>query len=144
MSSPAKISRVLVGVDFDEASASALKMAGVHEIDRLFFARCGMKPAWRSFDFAIDIMTALNRFSILGAAALLMLAAVSIAMAQTTSSGQQGSPMYDVKTETRLRSTWDQRPTSPRKGARLRKATCWRSSVLESPSTRNLSSSRSR
>lgn len=29
MSSPAKISRVLVGVDFDEASASALKMAGV-------------------------------------------------------------------------------------------------------------------
>jgi nucleotide-binding universal stress UspA family protein len=29
MSSPAKIVRVLVGVDFDEASASALKMAGV-------------------------------------------------------------------------------------------------------------------
>ena len=29
MSSPAKISRVLVGVDFDDASASALKMAGV-------------------------------------------------------------------------------------------------------------------
>jgi nucleotide-binding universal stress UspA family protein len=29
MSAPAKISRVLVGVDFDEASTSALKMAGV-------------------------------------------------------------------------------------------------------------------
>jgi nucleotide-binding universal stress UspA family protein len=29
MSSPAKISHVLVGVDFDDASASALKMAGV-------------------------------------------------------------------------------------------------------------------
>jgi nucleotide-binding universal stress UspA family protein len=29
MSSPAKISRVLVGVDFDDASASALKMAGL-------------------------------------------------------------------------------------------------------------------
>jgi nucleotide-binding universal stress UspA family protein len=29
MSSPAKISRVLVGADFDDASASALKMAGV-------------------------------------------------------------------------------------------------------------------
>ena len=33
MSPVAKISRVLVGVDFDEASASALKMAGVLAVD---------------------------------------------------------------------------------------------------------------
>lgn len=26
-----------------------------HEIDRLFFARCRMEPAWSSFDFAVDI-----------------------------------------------------------------------------------------
>lgn len=50
-------------------------------------------------------MTALKRFSILGVAALLMVGAVSIAIAQTTSSGQQGSPMYDVKTETTIKGT---------------------------------------
>ena len=26
-----------------------------HEIDRLFFARCRMEPAWRSVDFTVDI-----------------------------------------------------------------------------------------
>lgn len=50
-------------------------------------------------------MTALKRFSIVGAAALVMVGAVSIAMAQTTASGQQGSPMYDVKTETTIKGT---------------------------------------
>ena len=52
-------------------------------------------------------MTALKRFAIVGAAALLMVGPVSIAMAQTASSGQHGSPMYDVKTETTIRGTVD-------------------------------------
>ena len=32
-----------------------------HEIDRLFFARCRMEPAWRSFDFAVDISDTFER-----------------------------------------------------------------------------------
>ena len=34
---------------------SALEGTEPHEIDRLFFARCRMEPAWQSFDFAVDI-----------------------------------------------------------------------------------------
>jgi hypothetical protein len=32
-----------------------------HEIDRLFFARCRMEPAWRSFDFAVNISETFER-----------------------------------------------------------------------------------
>ena len=32
-----------------------------HEIDRLFFARCRMEPAWSSFDFAVDISETFER-----------------------------------------------------------------------------------
>lgn len=51
------------------------------------------------------IMTALKRFSIVGTAAWLMVGAVTIAMAQTTPSGQRGSPMYDLKAETTITGT---------------------------------------
>ena len=38
-----------------KGAESALEGTEPHEIDRLFFARCRMEPAWRSFDFAVDI-----------------------------------------------------------------------------------------
>ena len=36
-------------------AVGALEGTVPHEIDRLFFARCRMEPAWSSFDFAVDI-----------------------------------------------------------------------------------------
>ena len=48
-------------------------------------------------------MASLKRLSILGAAILLTVSAVSVVMAQTGTGG--GSPMYDVKTETTIRGT---------------------------------------
>jgi hypothetical protein len=50
-------------------------------------------------------MTSLKRLSILAAATLLTIGAVSVVMAQTTGTGRQASPMYDVKTETTIRGT---------------------------------------
>ena len=67
-------------------------------------------------------MTTLKRFSIVGAAALLMVGAVSIAMAQTTPSGQQGSPMYDVKTETTIKGTVESVDTIPGMGGQGRRS----------------------
>jgi hypothetical protein len=67
-------------------------------------------------------MTALKQLSILGAAALLMAGAVSIAMAQTTGSEQQGSPMYDVKTETTIQGTVESVETVAGTGGRARRA----------------------
>ena len=67
-------------------------------------------------------MTALNRFSIVAAAALLMVGAVSIAMAQTTPGGQQASPMYDVKTETPIKGTVESVETITGTGGRGRQA----------------------
>lgn len=67
-------------------------------------------------------MTALKRFSIVAAAALLVVGAVSIGMAQTTSGGQQGSPMYDVKTETTIRGTVESVETITGTGGRGRRA----------------------
>ena len=50
-------------------------------------------------------MTSVKRWSILGAAALLVIGAVSVLMAQTPGTGQASSPMYDVKTETTIKGT---------------------------------------
>lgn len=38
-----------------KGAESALDGTEPHEIERLSFARCRMEPAWRSFDFAVDI-----------------------------------------------------------------------------------------
>src|SRR5512138_4023887 len=54
-----------------------------------------------------DIMISLKQFSLLGAAASLVLGTVSVVMAQTAASGQPGSPMYDAKTETTITGTVD-------------------------------------
>jgi hypothetical protein len=67
-------------------------------------------------------MTALKRFSIVAAAALLMVGAVSIAMARTTPGGQQGSPTYDVKTETTIKGTVESVETITGTGGRGRRA----------------------
>jgi LmbE family N-acetylglucosaminyl deacetylase len=42
---------------WDEVKGNEGALAGTepHEIERLFFARCRMEPAWSSFDFAVDI-----------------------------------------------------------------------------------------
>jgi LmbE family N-acetylglucosaminyl deacetylase len=42
---------------WDEVGAAGhvLDGTGPHEIDRLFYARCRMEPAWPSFDFAVDV-----------------------------------------------------------------------------------------
>ena len=42
---------------WDEVNGAAAALEGTepHEIDRLFFARCRMEPAWSSVDFAVDI-----------------------------------------------------------------------------------------
>jgi hypothetical protein len=50
-------------------------------------------------------MTSPVRFSSLGTVALLVVGAVSVAMAQTTGRGQPGPPTYDVKTETTINGT---------------------------------------
>jgi LmbE family N-acetylglucosaminyl deacetylase len=38
-----------------KGAEGALDGTDPHEIERLFFARCRMEPAWPSFDFAVDI-----------------------------------------------------------------------------------------
>jgi bacillithiol biosynthesis deacetylase BshB1 len=38
-----------------EGAADALDGTSPHDIERLFFARCRMEPAWPAFDFAVDI-----------------------------------------------------------------------------------------
>ena len=50
-------------------------------------------------------MTRRKRVSILGAAALLLISAVSVGMAQTPGPGRGASPMYDVKTEMTIKGT---------------------------------------
>ena len=42
---------------WDEVAGAEQALDGTspHEIDRLFFARCRMEPAWPAFDFAVDI-----------------------------------------------------------------------------------------
>jgi hypothetical protein len=50
-------------------------------------------------------MTPRKRVSILGAAALLLISAVSVGMAQTPGPGRGASPMYDVKTEMTIKGT---------------------------------------
>ena len=49
-------------------------------------------------------MTLLKRLSI-GAAALLVIGVVSPVLSQTSGTGQQASPMYDLKTETTIKGT---------------------------------------
>src|SRR5688572_12785285 len=51
------------------------------------------------------IMTSRKRWSILGAAPLLVIGAVSVLMAQTPGTGRGASPMYDAKTETTIKGT---------------------------------------
>jgi bacillithiol biosynthesis deacetylase BshB1 len=48
---------------WDEVNGASAALAGTepHEIDRLFFARCRMEPAWSSFDFTVDISDAYDR-----------------------------------------------------------------------------------
>ena len=67
-------------------------------------------------------MTALKRFSILGAAALLIVGAVSVAIAQMPGSGQRGAPMYDIKTETTINGTVESVETVTGTGGRGRHA----------------------
>lgn len=62
-------------------------------------------------------MTLLKRLSI-GAAVLLVIGAVSVVLAQTTGSGQQASPMYDVKTETTITGTIESVQAITEMGAR--------------------------
>jgi N-acetylglucosamine malate deacetylase 1 len=42
---------------WDEVNGASGAIEGTepHEIDRLFFARCRMEPAWRSVDFTVDV-----------------------------------------------------------------------------------------
>jgi LmbE family N-acetylglucosaminyl deacetylase len=42
---------------WDEVNGAPAAIEGTepHEIDRLFFARCRMEPAWRSVHFTVDI-----------------------------------------------------------------------------------------
>ena len=48
---------------WDEVNGASATLAGTepHEIDRLFFARCRMEPAWSSFDFIVDISDSYER-----------------------------------------------------------------------------------
>ena len=48
---------------WDEVNGAAATIEGTepHEIDRLFFARCRMEPAWRSVDFTVDISESYER-----------------------------------------------------------------------------------
>jgi hypothetical protein len=68
-----------------------------------------------------DVMVLLKRLSI-GAAALLVIGAVSVVLAQTSGTGQQASPMYDVKTETMIKGTVESVETVAGMGARGRGA----------------------
>ena len=65
-------------------------------------------------------MASLKRLSVVAAAALLTVAAVSVVMAQTGSSGT--SPMYDVKTETTIKGTVESVDTVTGTGGRGRHA----------------------
>ncbi len=66
-------------------------------------------------------MTSFRRLSILAAAALLAIGAVSVVMAQTTGTGRQASPMYDVKTETTIKGTVESVEIVTGKGGRGRR-----------------------
>ena len=66
-------------------------------------------------------MTSLTRLSILAAAALLAIGAVSVVMAQTPGTGRGASPMYDVKTETTIKGTVESVETITAAGARGRR-----------------------
>ena len=48
---------------WDEVNGAPGAIEGTepHEIDRLFFARCRMEPAWRSVDFTVDISDVYER-----------------------------------------------------------------------------------
>ncbi len=67
-------------------------------------------------------MTSLKRLSILAAAALLAIGAVSVVMAQTPGTGRGASPMYDVKTETTIKGTVESVETVTGAGGRGRRA----------------------
>jgi hypothetical protein len=66
-------------------------------------------------------MTSLQRFSIPGAATLLLLGAVSAVMAQTPGTGRGASSMYDVKTETTIKGTVESVETVTKAGGRGRR-----------------------
>jgi hypothetical protein len=65
-------------------------------------------------------MASLTRLSVVGAATLLAVAAVSVVMAQTGAGG--ASPMYDVKTETTIKGTVESVDTVTGTGGRGRHA----------------------
>jgi hypothetical protein len=65
-------------------------------------------------------MASVKRLSILGAATLLTVTAVSVVMAQTGTGG--GSPMYDVRTEATIRGTVESVDTITGAGGRGRHA----------------------
>lgn len=48
---------------WNEVNGAPAALAGTepHEIDRLFFARCRMEPAWSSADFTVDISDSYER-----------------------------------------------------------------------------------
>ena len=66
-------------------------------------------------------MTSLERVSILGAAMLLVIGAVSVLLAQTPGTGRGASPMYDVKTETTIKGTVESVETVTGTGGRGRR-----------------------
>jgi hypothetical protein len=67
-------------------------------------------------------MTSLKPFSTFGAVALLLAGGLSAALAQTTGTGPQASPMYDAKTETTIQGTVDSVETVTGRGGRGRHA----------------------
>jgi hypothetical protein len=67
-------------------------------------------------------MTRRKRVSILGAAALLLISAVSVGMAQTPGPGRGASPMYDVKTEMTIKGTVESVETVTGAGGRGHRA----------------------
>ena len=66
-------------------------------------------------------MTSLKRLTILAAAALLVIGAASLVVAQT-GTGRQASPMYDVKTETTIKGTVERVETVTGPGGQGRRA----------------------
>ena len=72
---------------WDEVNGAPGAIEGTepHDIDRLFFARCRMEPAWRSVDFSVDISDAYERKQ----AAIAAYTSVSRAIRRVWSNGTQ-------------------------------------------------------
>jgi hypothetical protein len=67
-------------------------------------------------------MTSCKTLSTFGAVALLVVGSISVAFAQAAGTGQPASPMYDVKTETKIKGTVESVESVTGKGGRGRQA----------------------